>query len=54
MTLPVRALSAKTVAEVSPYTTPPETATPSGPGPLFSGTPTWYSHSSFPVARRSA
>ena len=30
------------------------TATPSGPGPLFSGMPTRYSHFSLPVARATA
>ena len=44
----------KTVVDVSPYTAPPATATPSGPGPLFSGTFTWYSHFSLPVASASA
>ena len=54
MTFPVAALSAKTAVGVSPYTTPLATATPSGPGPVFSGMFTGYSHSSFPVAREIA
>ena len=52
--LPVAAFSANTEVDVSPYTTPAATATPSGPGPLFSGTFTWYSHFSLPVASASA
>ncbi len=50
MTAPVDPLSAKTELGVSPYTTPPATATPSGPGPVASGTLTWCSHRSLPVA----
>ena len=52
--LPVAALRAKTELDVSPYTVPSVIATPSGPGPLASGTSTWYSHFSLPVASASA
>ena len=52
--MPVAALRAKTEVDVSPYTIPSATATPSGPGPVASGTFTWYSHFSRPVARASA
>src|SRR5580704_303745 len=51
---PVAALSANTEVDESPYTVPSATAPPSGPGPLFSGMFTWYSHFSLPVARASA
>ncbi len=54
MVLPVAAFSAKTVSDDVPYTAPPPTATPSGPGPLFSAMPTRYSHFSLPVASASA
>src|SRR5271165_3493913 len=47
--LPVRAFSAKTVVGEIPYTTPPATATPSGPGPVFIGVLSSYSHFSLPV-----
>ena len=53
-TFPVAALSAKAAVDVSPYTTPSATATPSGPGPVFSGMFTGYSHFSFPVASEIA
>jgi hypothetical protein len=52
--VPVRACSAKAVAGEIPYTVPPATATPSGPGPLFIGVLSWYSHFSVPVASASA
>jgi hypothetical protein len=54
MTFPVAAFSAKAAVDVSPYTTPLATATPSGPGPDFSGMFTWYSHVSCPVASEIA
>ena len=44
-------MSANTAVDVSPYTRPSATATPLGPGPVFSGVFTWYSHFSLPVAR---
>ncbi|HEX2823293.1 MAG TPA: hypothetical protein VHO07_24515 [Streptosporangiaceae bacterium] len=47
------ALSANTVVVVSPYTTPPASATPFGP-PSTIFELTRYSHCSFPVARASA
>ena len=53
-TFPVAAFSAKAVVEESPYTTPLATATPSGPGPLFSATLTEYSQSCLPVASEIA
>ena len=52
--MPVAAFSANTEVDESPYTVPSATATPSGPGPLFSGRLTWYSHFSLPVASASA
>src|SRR3984957_15147285 len=52
--LPVRALSAKTVVGEIPYTVPSATATPSGPGPVFIGVSSLYSHFSLPVASASA
>src|ERR1022692_1291712 len=52
--LPVRALSAKTVVGETPYTVRPTTATPSGPGPVFIGGLSSYSHFSLPVASASA
>jgi len=51
--LPVRAFSAKTVVGEIPYTIPPTTATPSGPGPVFIGVLSSYSHFSLPVASAS-
>ena len=47
------AFRANTEVDVSPYTVPLATATPSGPGPLFSGTLARYSHISLPVASAS-
>ena len=48
------AFSANTEVDESPYTMPSATVTPSGPGPLFSGRLTWYSHFSLPVVSASA
>src|SRR5271169_5792599 len=42
--LPVRAFSAKTDVGEIPYTVPSATETPSGPGPVFIGVLSWYSH----------
>src|ERR1035441_9214756 len=51
---PVRAFSAKTVVGETPYTVPPATAPPSGPGRVFMVVVSSFSHFSLPVPSASA